>query len=177
MGELAKFVTAYKEQPPEIRKNIRRKAAYLSESPARQMHERQFNGELLKAFEQAEKEIAPAPPVQTVKIELPDISGRTVVKLGKIAGVGAVVYVGFYAIGAAAVGIAASIAAFFAAWGVWMVGAGVGLIALKCVDWRAVFGRGEGGETAERPTLNRQNITINVTASNGGNVTVTRDEK
>lgn len=147
MSELAKFVEAYKAQPPEIRKNIRRKAAYLSESPTKQMHERLFNGELLKAFERAEKEIAPAPPVQTVKIELPDISVQTVVRLGKIAGIvgGGIVVV--YAIGAAAVGIAASIAAFFAAWGVWLVGAAVVGLALKCVDWGAVFGRGEGGET------------------------------
>lgn len=147
MSELAKFVEAYKAQPPAIRKNIRRKAAYLSESPARQPHEQRFNGELLKAFERAEKEIAPAPPVQTVKIELPDISVQTVVRLGKIAGIvgGGIVVV--YAIGAAAVGIAASIAAFFAAWGVWLVGAAVVGLALKCVDWGAVFGRGEGGET------------------------------
>ena len=149
MGELAKFVTAYKEQPPEIRKNLRRKAAYLSESPTRQMHERLFNGELLKAFKQAEKDLAPAPPSQTVKIELPDISTQTVVRLGKIAGIvgGGIVVV--YAIGAAAVGIAVSIAAFFAAYGVYLVGAGVGLLALKCVDWGAVFGRREGGETVE----------------------------
>ena len=146
MSELAKFVTAYKEQPPEIRKNIRRKAAYLSESPARQPHERLFNGELIKAFERDEKDLAPAPPSQTVKIELPDISVQTVVRLGKIAGIvgGGIVVV--YAIGAAAVGIAASIAAFFAAWGVWLVGVVVVGLVLRCVDWRDVFGRDEGGE-------------------------------
>lgn len=171
MGELAKFVTAYKEQPPEIRQRLRQKADHLANSPIADNAQMAINSVLLEAMERAEKDLAPAPPVQTVKIELPDISVQTVVRLGKIAGIvgGGIVVV--YAIGAAAVGIAASIAAFFAAWGVYLVGAAVGVALLRCVEW----GGNSEAETKETPTANHQNIVINVTASNGGNVTVNKE--
>lgn len=166
MSELAKFVTAYKEQPPEIRKNLRRKAAYLSESPTRQMHERLFNGELLKAFERAEKEIAPAPPVQTVKIELPDIPAQTFVTLGKYGLLAGAVCV----IGTVIVALIVETVAFIAAYGVYLVVAVVVVLLLKSLTWR-----GERDEYKEENPTNQQNIIINVTASNGGNVTVNKE--
>lgn len=147
MNKIQSYIEAYKAHNPAQREHLRNRAAYLSQSPSRLPHEHEFNVELLRAFEEAEKQLSPVPPVQTVKFELPDITGQTVLKVGKYAAIGAAGYVGLYAIGAAAVGIAASIAAFFAAYGVWLVGVCVVIIALKCVEWRAVFVRGEGVET------------------------------
>ena len=173
MTSITPYIETYKAQPPATRQHIRQKTGYLANSPASHPTQRAFNSELLAAMHEAEKELSTVRPVQTVKFELPDISGQTVLKVGKYAAIGAAGYVGLYAIGAATVGIAASIAAFFATWGVYLVGAGVLLIALRCVEW----GGNSEAETAEKPLANQQNIVINVTASNGGNVTVTSDKK
>lgn len=171
MASIQPYIETYKAQPPATRQHIRQKTGYLANSPASHPAQKAFNSELLAAMQEAEKELSTVRSVENIRFELPDITGRTVLKVGKYVGVLGGFGVGLYAIGAAAVGIAASIAAFFAAYGIYLVGVGVGVALLRCVEW----GGNSEAETAEMPLANQQNIVINVTASNGGNVTVNKE--
>lgn len=164
-------IEAYKAQAEPMRQHLRNRAEYLANSPSADAMQRQVNMELLAAMNEAEKQLASAQPVQVIKFELPDISAGTAVKVGKYVAVVGGFWVGLYAIGAVVVGIAASITAFFAAYGVYVVGIGFVVLVLSSIDW----GGNNDAETAETTTANQQNITINVTAANGGNVTVNKD--
>lgn len=131
------FVEIYKAKEPTERESLRGEVFIKMES-AVSPTEREWYGEMLQKMQALE-----SAPVQRVEITLPDIPAQTFVNLGKyglLVGAACV-------IGTVIVALIAETVAFIAAYGVYLVVAGVGLLALKCVEWRAVFGRGESGET------------------------------
>ncbi len=154
------FVEIYKVKQPTERETLRDEVFEKMEA-AVSPTEREWYGEMLQKMQQVE-----SLPVQRVEITLPDIPAQTFVTLGKyglLVGAGCI-------IGTVIVALIVETVAFVAAYGVYLVAAGVGVLLLKSLTWR-----GERGEYKEEKPTNQQNIIINVTASNGGNVTVNKE--
>lgn len=154
------FVEIYKAKEPEERELLQCEVFEKMETADSQL-QREFYGQMLQKMQQVK-----SAPVQRVEITLPDIPPQTFVMLGKYGLlVGAVCI-----IGTVIVALIAETVVFIAAYGVWIVAAGVGVLLLKILTWRG----GDDEYKEEKPT-NQQNIIINVTASNGGNVTVNKE--
>lgn len=154
------FVEIYKEKEPAERETLLCEVFEKMES-AVSPTEREWYGEMLQKMQQVE-----SMPVQRVEITLPDIPPQAFVTLGKyglLVGAGCI-------IGTVIVALIVETVAFVAAYGVYLVAAGVGVLLLKSLTWR-----GDGDEYKEEKPTNQQNIIINVTASNGGSVTVNKE--
>lgn len=159
-AKIQNFVEIYKEKEPTERETLRGEVFVKMES-AVSPTEREWYGEMLQKMQQVE-----SAPVQRVEITLPDIPPQAFVTLGKyglLVGAGCI-------IGTVIVALIVETVAFVAAYGVYLVAAGVGVLLLKSLTWRGE----RGGYKEEKPT-NQQNIIINVTASNGGDVTINKE--
>lgn len=154
------FVEIYKEKQPTERETLRGEVFMKMES-AVSPTEREFYGQMLQKMQQVE-----SVPVQRVEITLPDIPPQTFMTLGKYGLLVGSVCV----IGTVIVALIAETIAFIAAYGAYFVAGGFVLLLLKSLTWR-----GERDEYKEEKPTNQQNITINVTASNGGSVTVNKE--
>lgn len=154
------FVEIYKAKEPEERDALRGEVFEKMET-AVSPTEREWYGVMLQKMQAVE-----SVPVQRVEITLPDIPAQTFVTLGKYG----LLLCSVCVIGTVIVALIAETVAFIAAYGVWIVAASVGVLLLKILTWRG----GDDEYKEEKPT-NQQNIIINVTASNGGNVTVNKE--
>lgn len=159
-AKIQNFVEIYKEKEPTERETLRGEVFVKMES-AVSPTEREWYGEMLQKMQAVE-----SLPVQRVEITLPDIPAQTFMTLGKyglLVGAGCI-------IGAVIVALIVETVAFIAAYGVYLVVAVVVVLLLKSLTWR-----GERDEYKEENPTNQQNIIINVTASNGGSVTVNKE--
>lgn len=154
------FVEIYKAKQPTERETLRGEVFEKMEAADSQL-QREFYGQMLQKMQAVE-----SLPVQRVEITLPDIPSQTLVTLGKYG----LLFGEVCIIGTVIVALIAETVAFIAAYGVYLVAGGFVLLLLKSLTWR-----GEGDEYKEEKTVNQQNIIINVTASNGGSVTVNKE--
>jgi len=154
------FVETYKAKEPTERETLRGEVFEKMEAAVSQT-EREWYGEMLQKMQAVE-----STPVQRVEITLPDIPPQTFMTLGKYG----LLLCSVGVIGTVIVALIAETVAFIAAYGVYLVAGGFVLLLLKSLTWR-----GEHEEYKEEKPTNQQNIIINVTASNGGSVTVNKE--
>lgn len=154
------FVEIYKAKEPTERETLRGEVFEKMEAADSQL-QREFYGQMLQKMQAVE-----SLPVQRVEITLPDIPPQTLVTLGKYG----LLFGAVCIIGTVIVSIIVETVAFIAAYGVYLVAGGFVLLLLKSLTWR-----GERDEYKEEKPTNQQNIIINVTASNGGSVTVNKE--